>query len=100
MVTVWLNGRALALYWRGHEFELTCTMVVSSLTYDVEIGSDCSFAKSLASRSKNHGSFGYDLKNKMISFTVRILAHKSHRCLAYSVCQNLQPFSGNGDIQI
>jgi hypothetical protein len=27
------------------------------------IGSDCSFAKSSAFRSENHGSFGYDLKN-------------------------------------
>jgi hypothetical protein len=28
-----------------------------------KIGSDCSFAKSMAFRSENHGSFGYDLKN-------------------------------------
>jgi hypothetical protein len=28
-----------------------------------KIGSDCSFAKSSAFRSENHGSFGYDLKN-------------------------------------
>jgi hypothetical protein len=28
-----------------------------------KIGSDCSFAKSTAFRSENHGSFGYDLKN-------------------------------------
>jgi hypothetical protein len=27
------------------------------------IRSDCSFAKSTAFRSENHGSFGYDLKN-------------------------------------
>jgi hypothetical protein len=28
-----------------------------------EIGSDCSFAKSTAVRSENHGSFGYAVKN-------------------------------------
>jgi hypothetical protein len=28
-----------------------------------KIGSDCSFAKSTAFRSENHGSFGYDLEN-------------------------------------
>jgi hypothetical protein len=27
------------------------------------VGSDCSFAKSTAFRSENHGSVGYDLKN-------------------------------------
>jgi hypothetical protein len=29
----------------------------------VKVDSDCSFAKSTAFRSENHGSFGYDLKN-------------------------------------
>jgi hypothetical protein len=29
-----------------------------------KIGSDCSFAKSTAFRSENHGSFGYGLKNE------------------------------------
>jgi hypothetical protein len=28
-----------------------------------KIGSDCSFAKIMAFRSENHGTFGYDLKN-------------------------------------
>jgi hypothetical protein len=28
-----------------------------------KMGSDCSFAKSTAFRSENHGSFGYDLNN-------------------------------------
>jgi hypothetical protein len=28
-----------------------------------KVGSDCSFAKSTAFRSENHGSFGYDFKN-------------------------------------
>jgi hypothetical protein len=28
-----------------------------------KIGSDCSFSKSTAFRSENHGSFGHDLKN-------------------------------------
>jgi hypothetical protein len=29
----------------------------------LKIGSDCSFGKSTAFRSENHGSFGYDLKD-------------------------------------
>jgi hypothetical protein len=32
-------------------------------TQDVKIGSDCSFAKSTAFISDNHGSFGYAIEN-------------------------------------
>jgi hypothetical protein len=44
------------------------------------IGSDCSFTKSSVFRSKNHGSFGYDLKNKdsMIPYATGVGTKYSH----------------------
>jgi hypothetical protein len=41
----------------------TITKYVPSEDGHIKIGSDCSFTKSTAFRSENHGSFGCDLKN-------------------------------------
>jgi hypothetical protein len=43
-----------------------------------KISSDCSFAKSTAFRSKNHGPLGYDLKNGGVA-RKRTLTAKSHK---------------------
>jgi hypothetical protein len=52
---------ALAKHQGGRDSDVRLCM--TRQTQDVKIGRDCSFAKTTAFTSDNHGSFGYAIKN-------------------------------------
>jgi hypothetical protein len=63
---------------------------------DVKIRSDCFFAKSMAFRSENHKSFGYDVRNE--GPTSQQVWQLGKRILAIIQCQASYELEVSGEI--